>query len=209
LSLAAGDDRRLKRDEFRRTEPGDGPAWPRSRDRRSIGRADDIDGVVFVGHTQGNAAAGIGSDVVGDHTSRALCSEHEMNTEASAPLGNTYEGVQKVGEFRGERGELIDHNQQAGQRLPRRLDGTKGCDVLGADRSEPVLAVSQLGLQAVQGPSSQRLIEVGDESGYVRQPATAVERGTALVVDQNEGAVIGVVGGRQPSNERSQEFRLS
>ena len=112
-----GREGRLEGHELSRPEARDGPARTISRNGGRVGRVDHVDRVVAVGDSQGDSTSGVGANVLGHDTGRALGGQHHVNAQTAAPLGNSHEGVEKVGEIGGERGELVDNDQQAGKRL--------------------------------------------------------------------------------------------
>ncbi len=66
---------------------------------------------------QRDAQVGVGADVVGDHAGRSLGRQHDVHAEAASALGDGHERGQEVGEFVGQRGELVDDHDQPGNRF--------------------------------------------------------------------------------------------
>ena len=65
---------------------------------------------------QGEAQVGVGPDVVVDDAGRALRGQHEVDAEAAAALGDADERGQEAGQLGGQRGELVDHDDESGER---------------------------------------------------------------------------------------------
>ena len=94
----AGDRRRLERDQLARPQASDGPARTQARQRRGGGRADDIDGVGRVLHAERDAEVRVGADLLAHRARRSLRGEHQVHAQAAAPLGDTDERVDEVGQ---------------------------------------------------------------------------------------------------------------
>ena len=92
-----------------------GPAGPAPIQLGGVRPPDDILGVGSVLHAQGDAHVGVGLDVLAQHPRGSLGSQDQMDTQASTPLGDAHQGVEKTGQLGGQRGELIDHHNQTGQ----------------------------------------------------------------------------------------------
>ncbi len=175
----------LERHQLLRADAGDRPAGQPALDRRRDRRADDVGRLVVGGHPQRHAQVRVGADLTGDHTGRALRGEHEVEAEAAAAQGDVDDAVHELGDLLGQRGELVDHDQQArrrvGMALALHLD-----EVLGVGLLEQQLAVVQLGVERDERPSHLVAVEVGDHADGVREGDALLERGTALVVDEQE-----------------------
>ena len=118
--------------------------------------------------------------------------------EAPAALGDAHQRAYELGQLGGKGGELVDHDEQAGQRRGAGgREGEVGGQVRGARGPQRPLPVAQLGLEAAQRPLAEVLVEVGHQPDGVRQPGALVEGGAALVVDEHEGEVVRVGGGGQ------------
>ena len=82
-------------------------------------------------------------------------------------------------------------------------------DVLGAGRGEDVLAPGQLRRQRHQGPLDEVGVEVGDHADGVRQVHAVLERGAALVVDEDERHRVRAVRHRERGDQRLEELGLA
>ena len=76
---------------------------------------DDVAGVVAILHPQADAQRRVGPDVLADHPGGSLRGQHEMHAEASSPLGHADQRGEEPGQLGGQRGELVDDHDQAGQ----------------------------------------------------------------------------------------------
>ena len=211
LGRAAGHQRGLEGDELSRTEAGHRPAGPSTGDPGRVGRVDHVVGVVAVGHPQGDATRGVGSDVVGHRPGRPLGGQHHVDAEAAAPLRDTDQRAEELGQLGGQRGELVHHDHQPGQGIAARLGGSgPECgQVLGTHRPQALLAMAQFGLEAHQGTLGQAVIEVGDHAGHMGHLRAAVEGGSALVVDEDESQMVGIRGQGQAGHHRPQQLGLA
>ena len=207
---SAGHQRRLERNQLARPESGQRLARPLPGDAGRGGRVDHVIGVVAVRHPQGDPARCVGSDVVGHHPGRALGGQHHVDTETAAPLGDPDQRAEELGQFGGQRGELVHHDHQPGQRLAARAgSGPEGGEVLGPRGPQPLLTMAELCLQTHQRPLSQAVVEVGDHPGHMGHLRAAVEGGAALVVDEDEGQMVRIRRQRQPGHHRPQQLRLA
>ena len=122
--------------ERRRCRPGPVFAAPRPGDRlvevRRHRVAEDVGGVVGVGHAQRDAQVGVGAQVVFDDAGRALRGEDQVQAERAAALGDVDDAVDELGHLLHERGELVDHDQQA----------RRGLGVAASSRARPGLSPS-------------------------------------------------------------------
>ena len=150
---------------------------------------------------------GVGPDVIGDDTGRTLRGEHEVNAEAATALGDRHERAQEVGEFLGQRRELVDDHHQTRQRFG---DGAAvGSQVIGSSGPQEQFAAAHLGVEAHQHPLGQTVVEVGHHTDRVREPRAGVERRAALVVDEDHRDEVRARTGRERHDERAQQFALA
>ena len=108
--------RGLERHQLVVAEPGEAPTRTVAGEPCSGRVVDDVGRLGPVEHPQGDAQVGVGADAVVDRAVRALGGQHQVHAEAAAPLGDVDQGVEEAGELGGQRGELVDHHDQAGQR---------------------------------------------------------------------------------------------
>ena len=69
--------------------------------------------------------------------------------------------------------------------------------------------MAQFGLQAHQRSLCQAVIEVGDHAGHMGHLRAAVEGGSTLVVDEDEGQMVGVSGQGQTGHHGPQQLGLA
>ena len=93
--------------------------------------------------------------------------------------------------------------------LAARLVGDDVVDV--ARLAQHRLAALLLADQRVAHAVDQRevALQVGDHARDVREPREVGERGAALVVDEHEGQLLGIVGGGQAGDQRAQQLALA
>ena len=131
-----------------------------------------------------------------------------MHAKAPTALGNVDQGRHERRQFLGQGGELIDRNQQAGQRLPLTA-GQVGIEIRLPRSAQTLLAVPQFGLEAGQRPRRQVSIEIGHQTDGVRQVGADVEGAPSFVVDQYKREVVGIVRCRQGGDHRAQQLGLA
>ena len=183
------------------------PGVPRGERGRAV-VADDVAGVGDVLQAQGEAQVRVGPDVVADDAGRALGGQHEVDAEAATALGDADERRQERRQLGGEGGELVDHDDQPGQRRPTGHGPVLG-EVGGAGRPQDPLPPADLGLQADERPLGEPVVEVGDHADGVGQVGAGVERRPALVVDEHERQVVRARPGGQRDDERPQQLALA
>ncbi len=145
----------------------------------------------------------------------ALTGEQQVHVQGTPQAADGDEEVREVG-VRGEQlGELVDDDDQGGQRrqIPT---GEAGGGVLGdvgevARLAQHLLPAVELAGDGVEHALHQHGLvrQVGDHRRRVRQSLTAEERGTTLEVDEHEVEFVGAVGRRQGDDERAQQLRLA
>ena len=181
--------RRLYRHDLPRPEADVGPTGSTARDRRSVGRADDVARIARVLDAQCDAQVGVRPDVVADRSRRPLGGEDHVHAEAAPALRHADDGVHELGQLRLERGELVDDEHKAGHRLTVWVGPQVARQVAHTCVTQPAFAVAELGLHAPQRPLPETGVEVGDHAHGVRQVRTLEEGRAALVVDEHEGEV--------------------
>ena len=90
------------------------------RDRGQIGGArgaDEVDGIGLLHHPQARTDPHVRANVRGHRAAGPLRGEHDVNPERATLGGHPHEFVEHVGVFIGEYAELVDDDEQPGQRL--------------------------------------------------------------------------------------------
>ena len=128
--------------------------------------------------------------------------------EGAAALGDVDHAVDELGDLLDQRGELVDHDDQArrGGDLAAALELDQ---VLGLVLGEDVLAVLELGRQRRERPPDQVRRQVGDQADGVRQVDAVAERRAALVVDEQEGEPLRGVGHGHAEDPGLQQLGLA
>lgn len=169
----------LERDDPTRSGLGRGPAGYRGLEPGGHRIAEDIVGILLVGHPQGDPQVGVGAQVVLDDARRALRREDQVQPERAAALRDADDAVDELRHLPDERGELVDDDDQA--RWTVGVAGLlQGQQVLGVLGLQQALAAHELGPQAAQHAPHEVRVEVGDEPDAVRQPGAPGERRPAL-----------------------------
>ena len=120
---------------------------------------------------------------LGRWVARTRCTPRERPRWAMATRPGT-----NVGQLLGERGELVDHDDQPGERDVVR----QGRDVRRRRCAARICSRRvELGAERAQRAGGGLAVQVGDQADRVRQRGRLGERGAALVVDQQEGAAVG------------------
>ena len=196
----------------RHQSPGTGLGDRPARDRRREGRRDPVvDHVARVGlvrHAQRDAQIRVRAQVVLDDARGALGGHDQVDAERTAALGDVHDAVDELRHLGCQRGELVDHEDE-GRRALRILTLLELEQVLRLLAVEQMLPVLQLGSQARQRAAHQVRAEVGHESDAVRQLDAVRERGTALVVDEEERHAVGAVRRCHAEHPRLEELRLA
>ena len=143
-----------------------------------------------------------------------LGGEDQVDAERTAALGDVDQAGDEVGQLAHQGGELVDDEQQPGQRPAGRRRRASACP--GSPRcpwrrpaASSVLAAAQLGAERHQRPLDQVGVEVGDHADGVRQVRALLERAAALVVDQDEGHLVRPVGDGERGDEGLQQLGLA
>ncbi len=144
-----------------------------------------------------------------------LRGEQQVDAERPADAPDLDEHVDEVRPVGEQLGELVDDQDQTGQRGERH-PGRAGALVVPrrgivAGLAQQLLTPGQLALDGAEHAVDQRLLvlQVGDHGGGVRQPVQRGERRATLVVDQHEVQDLRVVGHRERHHQRAQQLRLA
>jgi len=130
-----------------------------------------------------------------------------VHAQAAPALGDVDERRQEVGQLSSQGGELVDDDDQSRQRVigPAQVFAKVRC----AHGAQPLLSITQLGLQTAQGASCEVLVKVSHDRHHVRQRCTQIECTASLEVDEHEVQVIRTGVGRHRSHERAEKFALA
>ena len=130
-----------------------------------------------------------------------------MDAQTAATLGNRHERAQEVGQFLGERRELVDHHHETWQRI---IDHPAiAREIVDSGRSQQALTAPHFGIEADEYPFGQAVVEVGHHPNGVRQPGTGIERRAALEVDQDHREMVGAGPRGERHHQRAQELALA
>ena len=120
----------------------------------------------------------------------------------------------EVGQLPDHRRELVDDDQQPGQR--RGAGRSRAARMSGSPRCpwrRPRPGCARAGSARRDSDASARStrcgVEVGDHADGVRQLHAVLERAAALVVDEHERHLVGPVGDRQRGDDRLQQLGLA
>jgi hypothetical protein len=175
---------------------------------RGLLGAHHVVGIRLVGHAERDTQVGVRAEVVLDDTGRSLGRHDQVDAQRSSALGDVDDAVHEFGHLAHERRELVDHEHERGRTV-----GISAFlqfeQILGLLAVQQVLAVAQLGAQARERATHEVRAQVGDEPDAVRQVDAVRERGTALVVDEQEGHAVGTVLGSHPEHPGLEELRFA
>ncbi len=204
----AADVRRLKLGQLSVARAHEAAARQRPCDPRRDGIADDVRALGCLGHAQRDAQVRVRADVVAHDARGPLRRENEMDPEAAPALGDVDDAVDELRDLALEGRELVDDDHERRGRdigmAPLELD-----EVFDAVLVEDLLALAQLGVEREQRAPDQVGVQVGHHPHRVRQPHAVLERGSALVVDEQEAQPVGRVVERQGRHERLQQLALA
>ncbi len=183
--------------------------------------------MVGVGHAEGRAGLGRGERPqadpvrqIGVQTAQpallqTLRGEQQMHPQGAADAADLDEHVDEVRLGGEEFAELVDHQDERGQRLQRSTGGARLLVVVDvgvvAGRAQQLLAPLELAPDGIPHAVDLREVvgEVGDDGGDVRHLRHAGERGTALEVGEDEVQRLRGVRDGQAQYQRAQQFGLA
>ena len=205
------DPRRLEFAQVLMADPKVGAARDLLADPRRQRRVDDVDAVSGVGHPQRDPQVGVRPDRRRDHAARALGGENQVNPERASAAGQVDQPFDEGRQFLCQRGELVDHEGEAGQGLRSGavVEVPVVLDVLGASALEQAFPAPQLCRQRRQRPLGQVPVEVGHHAHGVRELGAVLEGAAALVVDEHEAHGVGAVGDREAGDQGLEELALA
>lgn len=139
-----------------------------------------------------------------------------MDADRAADAADGQEQVDEV-RLGGEQfAELVDHDEQVGQRIevgaPLGAEGGVVADVGDVARLlELLLAPLDLACERGMDAFDQTglVLQVGDDAGHVREVREGGEGGAALVVDEDQREILRRVGGDQREDEGAQQLGLA
>ena len=199
--------RRLEHHQFVRAESEHRPSGCTDRESRRRVVADHVVRVAAILQAKRDAQIGVRADVVGDHSGRTLRRQQQVDAQTAATLGNRHERAQEVGQFLGERRELVDHHHETWQRI---IDHPAiAREIVDSGRSQEALTAPHFGIEADEYPFGQAVVEVGHHPNGVRQPGTGIERRAALEVDQDHREMVGAGPRGERHHQRAQELALA
>ncbi len=97
-------------------ETGVSPSGGRRRDACRVGCADDVSALRRVGDAQRDPQVRVRADLGRHHAAGPLRSEQQVDAQRATSLRDVDQTGDEGGQFPGERGELVDDQQQPGQR---------------------------------------------------------------------------------------------
>ena len=131
-----------------------------------------------------------------------------MYSETAPALCDVDESVHKIRQLVAQRGELVDNNEQSRKR-PRGASSARIALAVGHfGTAQQPFSMSELRLEAANGASAERGVEIRHESHDMREPGACVERAAALVVDEDERQLIRAALDRKAEHETAEQFGL-
>jgi hypothetical protein len=180
-----------------------------------VGDAEDRDGLGGAEGAEADPEPEVAVEAAQATFVEVLGGEQEMHAQAATDPADGGEHVQELGPGGQQLAELVDDDEQVGQRFESWV-GRTACGVgaqvgLVAGQVQEPLAPGQLALEGGHGAVDHRKVglQVGDEPRHLRERGEGGEGGTALEVDQHEGELFGWVGRGQAGDDRAQQLALA
>ncbi len=129
-----------------------------------------------------------------------------MHPEAAPALGNPDEGPHKAVEFGAHGRELVDHNDESGQRSAGRSTAAVVVDVVGSGFSKKSLPVAKFSFERLERPLGEMVVKIGDEACDMWKLCASVKRRPALVVDQHKDQFVGAVVRRKAQDQAAEKL---
>ncbi len=190
-------------------------------ERVGVGGADDGAGLGGAEGAQADPVGEVGLQAAQPALLQPLGGQQQVHAERPADAADLDEQVDEVRALGEELAELVDDDQQVGQRFQRlavdvgaagrlaELVFADGVDVPGLAQ-HPLAALLFAGEGLVHPVDHGEVVgEVGDQAGYVREFGDAREGGAALEVDEHERQVLGGVHHGEPGDQGAQQFALA
>ena len=200
-----GHPRDLQRDGNAAAEPEVGAAGEIDGQVGGVRSAEHVARVGLVGRPQAEAQGAVGADLRRDHPTRSLRGQDEVHPQGPSSLGDGHQAGDERGQFLGQGGELVDHDDQPGELHLLREGGDVGDGMGRQDR----LPAGELGAERPQGARGALAVEVGDQADGVRERGRLGEGGAALVVDEQERAPVRRMAQRQRGDQGLQQLGLA
>ena len=141
---------------------------------------------------------------------RALRGEHESQAERPAARRDVDHALHELGDLLGQRGELVDHDEQVGRGGCRAMRSRSSVRSRAPPAAQELLAAPDLGVQrdcmTRRVRCSSRSVTTPTQCGRCMR---VLEGGAALVVDQQEADPAGRVLGGERGDERLEQLALA
>ena len=144
-----------------------------------------------------------------------LAGQQQVHAQRASQPADRDKQFGELGMLTEQFGELVDHDEQRGQRRHGEALGP-GMFIIGDIREvacgpEQFLPAVHLAGERVLHPRDEvRLVgQVGDDRRHMTYPVQAQKRRTALEVDQHQIEDVRRMSRNHPEDQRAQEFRLS
>ena len=162
-------------------------------------------------HLEADGEVGVGADLVVHDARRVLGGQHQIDAQRTADGGRTDQRLHELRLLTAQFAELVGHDQQPGHRFPElaRVEPLAVIAELGnTTLRKNFLAAEQLAVQRDHG-ALDVVADVRDFADHVGQPFQRVGQTAALVVDDDEGNVVGMIIHRQREQPCRQQFTLA
>ena len=157
--------RGLEADRRRWASPNEATPADRRRNRRRVANPDHTARLVSVEHAERYPQVDVGQDALVDRPAGALRCEHQVDAEATAPLGDVDDAVDELRDLGDQGGELVDDDHQR-RRSAVGIDAPERSEV-GRPSFEHAHAPVQLRSERDERPLGQPPIEIGDRAHRV------------------------------------------
>ena len=180
--------------------------------------------VAGVLHAQADAELGVAPDLVVDHAGGLLGGQDQVDAQASADAGGTDQLVHELRLLAFQLGKLVRDDEQVRQGFLHPVGAVQALIIVDVQRAfvaaafrlvEDALAAFQLALDGDHRAGDGGTVQVGDGTHQMRQMDAAglILKGTgqaaALVVDEQEGHLVGAEVDRHGQDVGDDELRLA
>ncbi len=180
-----------------------------------VGDAEDAPGLHRGEGAQTDPVRQVRLELVHTALVQSLRGEQQVHAERPAEAADHHEQLHELAVRGEEFAELVDDDEEAGQRVEGGAGGAGPLVLQGggvvAGRPQQFLAADQFAVQGVLHALDEGGLvgEVGDDGAGVREFVQAEEGGAALEVDEDEVEVLGGVGQGEAEDEGAQQLGLA
>ena len=181
-------------------------------DKSSVRAFEHFVGILLVRDAQCNTEARIAPDLIVHDAARLLGCKDQVHAQRPTDPSGGHQGPHEFGLLLFQLREFVRNDDEMGHRLVRLAVAVK-LDVLvyvfDLVLVEYALTVPDLRVDGQQRPRRRVSAQVGDHARQMRQTVKALRHAAALVVDQDEGYLVGMVVDRKAQDVGLQGLRFT